>query len=76
MTTNSKPKVQVTFAPGCFNNFTGTQEELDALVKTIMEMAESGKLLEESVPVEFDGELYDDEFDETLTTEIKPTTLH
>ena len=30
-------KVKVEFAPGCFDNFEGTQEELDALQKEIIE---------------------------------------
>lgn len=31
-------KLKVTFAPGCFDTFDGTQEELDAMQKEIMEM--------------------------------------
>lgn len=30
-------KVKITFAPGCFDNFEGTQEELDKLVTEITE---------------------------------------
>lgn len=30
-------KVKITFAPGCFDNFEGTQEELDQLVNQITE---------------------------------------
>ena len=33
--TNDDDKVKVTFAPGCFDNFEGTQEELDALMAEI-----------------------------------------
>lgn len=33
-------KMTVQFAPGCFDNFEGTQEELDAFVKEITSMFE------------------------------------
>ena len=36
-----KPKVA--FAPGCFDEFEGTQEELDSLIKAITESFENGK---------------------------------
>jgi len=45
MTENKKiPTIE--FAPGCFDNFEGTQEELDTLIKEIKEMFE-GKTKEE-----------------------------
>jgi hypothetical protein len=47
----NKP-MKVTFAEGCFDDFDGTQEELDELVATLTEMAASGELMEKSVPVE------------------------
>jgi len=31
-------KIKVTFAPGCFDNFEGSQEELDQLVAQIKDM--------------------------------------
>jgi hypothetical protein len=45
--TEKKP-LKVIFDPGCFNNFEGTQEELDEFVKQIQEFAESGLLFENS----------------------------
>ena len=39
-------KLKVTFAPGCFDNFDGTQEELDALIKEIEDAFSTGELLE------------------------------
>jgi hypothetical protein len=45
-------KIKITFAPGCFDNFDGSQEELDELIKEITRLAESGELLENSKPVE------------------------
>jgi hypothetical protein len=46
--TEKKP-LKVIFDPGCFDNFDGTQEELDEFVKQIQEFAESGLLFENSV---------------------------
>lgn len=45
-------KVVVEFAPGCFDEFDGTQEELDELIKEIKRLAESGEMFENSSPVE------------------------
>lgn len=47
MNQNKKP-VEVIFAPGAFDSFEGTQEELDELVAQIQQMAESGELTEKS----------------------------
>jgi hypothetical protein len=46
--TEKKP-LKVIFDPDCFNNFEGTQAELDEFVKQIQEFAESGLLFENSV---------------------------
>lgn len=35
--TDSKKPLEVKFAPGCFDTFDGTQEELDALMAEIQE---------------------------------------
>jgi hypothetical protein len=48
-------KIKVEFAPGCFDQFDGTQEELDELVQQIQLMAESGELEENSRPVDVDN---------------------
>lgn len=37
-------KLKIEFAPGCFDNFDGTQEELDDLIKEITEMVRTGDL--------------------------------
>ena len=44
-----KRPLKVIFDPGCFNNFEGTQAELDAFVAQIQAFAESGLLFENSV---------------------------
>ena len=53
-----KRPLKVVFDPGCFDNFDGTQEELDEFVKQIQEFAESGLLFENSV------ELTDEDIEE------------
>jgi hypothetical protein len=40
---DSTPK-KVIFAPNCFDEFEGTQEELDSLIAHITQLAESGEL--------------------------------
>ena len=45
-----KPKI--IFAPGCFDNFDGTEEELAALIADIHQLAESGTLLDNVQPVD------------------------
>ena len=57
-------KLKVTFAPGCFDNFEGTQEELNAFIKEIEEMIETGELMEEST------ELSEEDWDE-LPDDVK-----
>jgi hypothetical protein len=48
-------KIKVEFAPGCFDEFDGTQEELDQLIAEITRLAESGELQERSRPVDLDN---------------------
>jgi len=37
-------KLKLEFAPGCFDQFEGTQEELDEMVAEIQRMFESGEM--------------------------------
>jgi len=53
-----KKKIKVEFAPGCFDDFEGTQEELAEFQRLIQEGFESGDFLEES------EELTDEMFEE------------
>jgi hypothetical protein len=47
----TEKKMKVEFAPGCFDDFDGTQQELDDLVTEIQRMANSGEMFENSTPV-------------------------
>jgi hypothetical protein len=44
-------ELKIEFAPGCFDSFEGTQEELDNLVAEITEMFKSGKAQELARPL-------------------------
>jgi hypothetical protein len=71
----SKPKI--VFAPGCFDGFEGTQEELNEFIEKIKTMAESGELFDQMIDIQ-------DIIDETDPLEIEqivnemftPRTLH
>jgi hypothetical protein len=52
--TNKDKTPEIIFAPGCFDNFDGTQEELDEMILEIQRMVESGELFENSQPVALD----------------------
>jgi hypothetical protein len=50
----NKP-IKVEFAPGAFDQFDGTQEELNELVAEIQRMAETGELFETARVVDLDN---------------------
>lgn len=64
-------KIEIKFAPGCFDNFSGSQDELDELMAEIQKMAETGELFEQSQPLDID-ELIDEDpdFAETLLRQL------
>lgn len=67
--TQEKKKPEVVFAPGCFDSFEGTQEELDEMIAEIHRMVDSGELFERSTPVDIDellDEMSDEEIEEIL----------
>ena len=59
--TKKKP-VKIEFAPGAFDQFDGTQEELDEFIAELQRMADSGELEEHSVSLD----------DETAWLELSP----
>jgi hypothetical protein len=46
--------LKVEFAPGCFDNFEGTQEELDELISSIKDMFASGEAQKKARPIDFE----------------------
>lgn len=58
--TDEKKTPEIIFAPGCFDTFEGTQEELNELIAEIQRMAESGELFEQSTELDIDSLIEDD----------------
>ena len=54
MSEQKKP-VKIEFAPGAFDSFDGTQEELDEMMKEIHRMFESGEFIEKAIPLDLDS---------------------
>jgi hypothetical protein len=65
MQDDEKPRLRLEFAPGCFDSFEGTQEELDELIEEITRMVESGEILEQAVSLE------DDDFPPDVLEELQ-----
>jgi hypothetical protein len=55
-------KLKLVFAPGCFDDFEGSQEELDELIAMIQSKVDDGSILEDSRAVDFD-ELSDEQLE-------------
>lgn len=76
-----KKKPEIVFMPGCFDNFEGTQEELDEMIAEINRLLETGEFFEQSTLIEFD-DLVDEFTEEELeylsdsirVTDIKDVT--
>ena len=60
LTADDCKDLKIVFAPGCFDHFEGTQEELDELMAEITQMVKSGEILDKSTPVD---DLDDDELE-------------
>jgi hypothetical protein len=52
LTAEDCKELKIVFAPGSFDNFEGTQEELDEFVAEITAMVKSGDFLEKSRPLD------------------------
>ena len=66
--TNEVKELKIEFAPGCFDQFEGTQEELDELIAEIQKMIDNGSIHEHS------RELTDEDFNE-LPDDVKEQLL-
>lgn len=53
--------LKIVFAPGTFDSFEGTQEELDSLVKEIENALSDNSFLDSLIPLELDEELTSEE---------------
>jgi len=69
---NTKPEFKIVFAPGSFDDFEGTQEELDELVAAITEELNSGNVTAESTELTAeDWEALPDHVKEILIAEFE-----
>jgi hypothetical protein len=60
-TNDVDPKeLKIIFAPGCFDTFDGTQDELDGLMAEIQSLISSGDLMARSSPVDMDALMEED----------------
>ena len=78
-TLSNDKKIRIEFAPGAFDTFDGTQEELDALVAELTRMAESGELEENSVALENWDDLDDEDraiIEDALERQQPPRSLN
>lgn len=70
----SKEQPKIIFAPGCFNDFDGTQEELDALIKEVTDIFANStpeELMAQSREVNLDELMEEDpEFAEALMVQL------
>ena len=55
-------ELKIEFAPGCFDQFEGTQEELDELISEIHRMFESGEAQAIARPLDME-DLSDDDIE-------------
>lgn len=62
LTNEEVKELKIEFAPGCFDNFDGTQEELDELMAEITRMIKSGEFKEKSKKLDPD-DLSDEELE-------------
>lgn len=75
---DEKKPVEVVFAPGCFDDFDGTQEELDELIAEIKRMVDSGELFDQMEPLSVEEMLEEMDpldIEEIVNEMTKPRTL-
>ena len=72
---DEKKPLKIVFAEGCFDNFEGTQEELDELVAEITKAFTSGDFLDKMTPLEDLPEEEIEEFLEHMAAKDGPRTL-
>ena len=71
MTPEERKELKIEFAPGAFDSFEGTQEELDELMTEIKNMIADGSLFEKSRAIDLDELIEsDDPEDQALATRL------
>ena len=64
MTPDERAKIKIEFAPGAFDTFDGSQEELDTLMAEIKNMILDGSLFEKARSVDIDELIESDDPDD------------
>jgi hypothetical protein len=57
-------KIKITFSPGCFDNFDGTQEELDEIIAEVTKMFETGDFSSANITYLGENDLKEEDWDE------------
>jgi hypothetical protein len=71
MTPEERKEIKIQFAPGAFDSFEGSQEELNELMADIQKMILDGSLFEKSKPLDLDELLEsDDPADQALAEKL------
>ena len=71
MTPEERKEIKIAFAPGAFDTFEGSQEELDSLMAEIKNMIVDGSLFEKARSVDIDELLdSDDPEDQALAEKL------
>jgi hypothetical protein len=75
LTVEDMNDMKIEFAPGAFDDFEGSQEELDELINEISQLIKSGEILEKSRELDME-ELreQDPEFYEKLVSKLDNTS--
>lgn len=77
LTPEEVKELKIEFAPGCFDHFEGSQEELDELIGEITRMIKTGEFMEKSKPLDPD-DLSDEELEilaRAFENDMKPRKL-
>lgn len=73
LTPEDMKELKIEFAPGCFDSFEGTQEELDEFIATITEMFRSGEAQKQARQLDLD-ELSDEDIEMLTRINEQETT--
>ena len=63
-------KIKLEFAPGCFDSFEGTQEELDQLINEIKTGFENGEFLKDAEAIDIEDILKDEELAKSISQTV------
>ena len=76
MTAQERENIKIEFAPGAFDSFDGTQEELDSLMAEIKNMILNGSLFERSRTVDIDELMESDDPEDRAVAEKLLNTVN